>query len=192
MVKQTFNMQCKLVNTSKQIMTGMYSKLINILIITLLFSASGCNTAPANFVIVPASDSTPPTVGMTVNDSKVNIDVNESSQPVTMRAGADTVAIIAGATDQDGGIKTVKLFAAFTYYKPGQITGPGLVGAPIRQDVSNAKVGESTLKNRFFLYNFDLKKERGNWTSIKIDVWTEGENFYGGTVRTPTVSITYP
>jgi hypothetical protein len=174
-------------------MMGKYRDLINVLTILLVFSMSGCGPpAPENFVIVPASDNTLPTVGMMVNDSKVNINVNESSQPVTIRAGADTVAVIAGATDQDGGIKTVGLYAAFTYYNPGQTSGPGLVGSPVQQDVSNAKVGESTLKNRFFQHNFDLKKERGNWTSIKIDVWTEGENFHGGMARTPTVSITYP
>ena len=97
-----------------------------------------------------------------------------------------------GSTDEDGGIKAVELWATFTYYKPGQISGPGLAGAPIKQDVSSAQIGESTLKNRFFQYNFDLKKELGSWSNIKIDVWVEGKNFYGGKVSTPKISITYP
>jgi hypothetical protein len=173
----------------------MPTKLSN-LVFVLIILASGCASFtpdPKNFVVVPMNDITPPTVGMTVNDnSKINIDVSETSQPTTIHAGSDNISIIAGATDEDGGLKVVSLWATYTYYKPGQISGPGLAGAPVKQDVSNAKVGESTLKNRFFLYNFDLKTELGHWSNIKIDVWAEGENFYGGKVQTPVVSITYP
>lgn len=178
-------------------MPNKLSNSVRSLIVVLIIPASilsGCVTpSPENFVVVPANDSTPPTVGMTINDNiKINIDVNETSQPVTIRAGSDVVTVIAGATDNDGGIKAVSLWATYTYYKPGQISGPGLAGAPIKQDVSNARVGESTLKNRFFLYNFELKKELGSWSSIKIDVWAKGENFHGGMAQTPVVSITYP
>jgi hypothetical protein len=106
-----------------------------------------------------------------------------------MSTKEDNVTIIAGATDEDGGIKAVKMFATLTYYKANQVSGPGLTSGPIRQDVSTSKGGESTLKNRFFQHNFDLKQERSGRDSIKINVWTEGENFHGGKVRTPTVSI---
>jgi hypothetical protein len=173
----------------------MRNKLSSLVFILIIFTSACVPTTPdpKNYVVVPANDNTPPTVGMTVNDNnKVNIDVNETSQPITIQSGSDTVSVIAGATDEDGGIKSVKLWATFTYYKPGQISGPGLAGTPIKQDASNAQIGESTLKNRFFLYNFDLKQELGGWSSIKIDIWTEGENFYGGKASTPMVSVTYP
>lgn len=162
-------------------------------VLSLIILTSACTPAPENFVVVPTNDSTPPTVGMTVNDNnKINIDVNEASQPITIQASSDTVTVIASATDKDGGIKMVELWATYTYYKPGQISGPTLAGAPEKQDISNAQIGESTLKNRFFFYNFDLRKELGSWSSIKVDVWVEGENFYGGRVSTPIVSMIYP
>ena len=166
------------------------------LIICILLS--GCfHTTPtrpnANLVTIPATDNTPPTVGMTINDnSTININISESSQPTTINTKSAVLSVIAGATDSDGGIKNVKLWASFTHYKSGQTSGPGLSGTPIKQDESNAKIGESTLINRFFLYNFDLKKELGSWENLKLDLWTEGENFYNGKVRTPTVSVKYP
>lgn len=167
------------------------ARIVFIMILAILIS--GCNS-PENFVVVPTSDNTPPTAGMTISQENSNtlISVNETSQPVTVHAVSDVVTIIAGATDNDGGIKEVSLWATVTYYKPGQIVGPGLVGAPIKNDVSNATVGQSTLKHRFFLYNYDLKTERGGWSNIKVEVWTEGKNFFGGTTRTPVVSINYP
>src|SRR5262245_37075293 len=104
-------------------MTNKLSNLAFILVILL----SGCvppTCAPKNFIVVPANDSSPPTVDMTVNDnSKVNINVYEISQPTTIQTGSDVVTVIAGATDEDGGIKVVKLWATYTYYKPGQTSG---------------------------------------------------------------------
>ncbi|VVB87953.1 Uncharacterised protein [uncultured archaeon] len=171
-----------------------YSSIARIVFIIILATIiSGCDS-PENYVVVPTNDVTPPTVGMSISQENNNtlISVNETSQPVTMHAVSNVVTFISGASDNDGGIKEVSLWATVTYYKPGQIVGPGLVGAPIKNDVSNASVGESTLKNRFFLYNYDLKQERGSWSSIKVDAWTEGKNFYGGITRTPVVSIYYP
>lgn len=176
-------------------MSNKLNNLNSVFVLSILLL--GCqHNSPApnpNLVLVPTSDSTFPTVGMTINDNnKINIDVNEKSQPTTINAGSNTVTVIAGAIDEDGGIKAVKLWATFTHYKPDQISNSGLAGAPIKQDVSNAQIGEFTLKNRFFSYNFDMKKELGSWSNIKIDVWAEGENFYGQKVSTPKVSITYP
>lgn len=171
----------------------MLNKLSKLVFTLIIFTSACAPLPPENFVAVPTNDSTPPTVGMTVNDNNtININIDETSQPITIHSDSEIVSVIAGATDEDGGIKVVKLWATFTYYKPGQTSGPGLAGAPIKQDVSNAHIGESTLKNRFFVYNFDLKKELNGWSSIKIDIWAEGENFYGGKVSTSVVSITYP
>jgi hypothetical protein len=120
------------------------------------------------------------------------ISFNATSQPTTIIAVSDVVTVIASARDDDGGIKAVKIWATYTYHRPGQTAGPGLVSTPVAQNVSNAAVGESTLKSRIVSSNFDLKKELLGWSSIKLDVWVEGENFYGGKVQTPVVSVTYP
>jgi hypothetical protein len=120
------------------------------------------------------------------------ISFSATSQPATIIAVSDVVSVTASGSDDDGGIKAVRMWATYTYRKPGQTSGPGLAGKPVTENVSGAAVGESTLKNRIVAYNFDLKKELAGWSSIKLDVWVEAENFYGGKVQTPVVSITYP
>jgi hypothetical protein len=130
---------------------------------------------------------------MVVNDNyETDIDVQAASRPLTMLSGSDTVTIIATGTDNDGGLRAIRLWAAYTYYNPGQTVGPTLPGVPVRQVVSNAQVGESTAKTRFFFHNLDLDAIRGSWARIRIDVWTEAENFHGGTSQSSTVSIRYP
>ena len=166
-----------------------------ILAVALSLCLSGCPIppgSPANFVVVPTSDSTAPTnAAMDVYDPDA-ISFNASSQPMTIIGVSDVVRVIAGVRDDDGGIKSVKIWATYTYRRPGQISGPGLAGTPVAHNTSNAAVGGSTLKLRNVAFDFDLKKELIGWSSIKVDVWVEGENFYGGKVQTPTVSITYP
>ena len=172
------------------------STIISFLLMALVVSISGCGPpptpSPENFVVVPANDSTPPTVGMIVEDnSALHIDVNETSQPTAEKTRSDNMSVSVGAIDKDGGVKAVRLWATYTYLKPDQIENPGLAAAPIQQDVSNANVGEPTLKNRFFVYDFNLRKKLGCWSSLQVDVWAEGENFSGAKVKTPVVSITY-
>jgi hypothetical protein len=66
------------------------------------------------------------------------------------------------------------------------------VQAPVEQYVSNATTGEQTLKSPIVSHKFELKQELGSWSRIKADIWIEVENFYGGKVQTPIVSLTYP
>jgi hypothetical protein len=120
------------------------------------------------------------------------IGIDQSAPSVSIVAVSDVVSIIASATDDDGGVKAVKMWATYTSYKPGVISGPGLVSAPVTESVSTAAVGDSTLKSRVVAYNFEVKKELVGWSRIKVDVWVEAENFYGSRVKSPVVSLTYP
>ncbi len=164
------------------------------LVFALIILLSSCTPASnnANYVKVPNDDITVPTVGMTINDSNVNIDVNEESKPTIFETNSGTIPIIVGATDADGGIKVVKLWKTITKYNPSNIEGPSSLSVPEKQDISTAQVGELTLKNRFFTYNLNLNQDLGSASFIQVDVWAEGENFYGGKVSTPKVSIKYP
>jgi hypothetical protein len=173
---------------------SMKANKLNHLTLTLIFLLTACGpeNCPDCYVVVPTGDNTAPEmVAMDIYDPDV-ISFNATSQPTTIIAVSDVVSIIASARDTDGGIKAIELWATYTYYKPGQVSGPGLAGAPVTQNTSNATVGESTLKNRIVAYNLELKKALGGWSRIKVDVWIEGKNFYGGTVKTPVVTITYP
>lgn len=160
-------------------------------LLSILASSLLPPSSPEEFVVVPTADNTSPMAGMDVYDPRP-ISINQAAQSITIIAVSDVVSVIASARDDDGGIKSVKMWATYTYYKPGQISGPGLVTTPVSESVSNATVGESTLKSRIVATNFDLKKELGGWSKVKVDVWIEGENFYGGKVKTPIVSLKYP
>lgn len=174
----------------------MAHKLINLTCI-LIMLVTGCGASPTSepqdCVVASSNDSTLPTLGLTITDfDKLKVDLNETSQPMLIEPIPNVVSVYAGATDDDGGIKVVNLWATYTYYKPGQTSGPFLAGAPIQQVISDGAIGECVRKNMFFFYRLDLKKELGNWSSIQIDVWVAGENFQGGKIQTPKASITYP
>ncbi len=182
----------------------MYSIILKIiLVISYLFLIGCVNNTPKqndpNYVIIPQSDSSAPEVGMTINDNNtINVNVSDKCgepplvkclPPLDTKSGV--LSVIAGATDSDGGIKSVKLWASVTRSRPGQTAGPGLIGGPVQQIDSNAKIGELTKKNLFFLYNFDLIKELGSWDNLTLVIWTEAENFHGGKVETLSTTIKY-
>jgi hypothetical protein len=100
--------------------------------------------------------------------------------------------VLASSRDDDGGLKAVRIFGTFTYRKPGQVVGPGLVSGPAAESVSSANIGEQTARQRITAINFDLKGELVGWTSITLDVWVEGENFAGQKVTAATASVVYP
>lgn len=156
------------------------------------------SNSPNSFVIVPTTDTTAPTAGMLVTDNfKAQVEVTSESQALTIYGGSDTVSVIGSATDQDGGIKNVRLLSSLTAYADVGInlsipTVLGLIPATSAQSQSTAIIGESTLKSRPLAQNFDLKGLQGTHSRIKLDVWIEGENFFGATVKTARVSILYP
>jgi hypothetical protein len=160
----------------------------------LIFLLLGCTPAscPDCYVVVPTSDNTPPIVGMDIYDPDTPISISQTSQAKTIIAVSDVVSVLAYAADENGGVKTVKIWATYTYYKPGQIPEPDEALAPVTQYESSARVGEQTPKRPTAKYDFDLKKELGSWSRLKVDIWVEGENFYGGKGQTPMISITYP
>ncbi|MFZ1528058.1 MAG: hypothetical protein WAT19_04860 [Ferruginibacter sp.] len=166
-----------------------------ILLFAIFILTTGCPPASqqnqANFVIIPGSDNTLPSAGITINDGNINKDFNENSAPTTLKVGQN-VTVIAGATDNDGGIKSVELWATYTHYKPGQTIGPGLAGNPVKKYLGNENVGTSVKKNRFFTHSLDMKNELGTFSSVKADLWVVGENFHLGKTQTPVISLTYP
>lgn len=180
-----------------------------ILIVLTFFLMSCINNTPKpndpNSIIIPQIDNTLPEVGMTINDNKtININVTDKDCPPPnptptepakdcpdiIHTDSNILSIIAGGTDSDGGIKSVKLWASSSRSRPGQTSGPGLAGRPVHQIDSNAKIGELTKKNSFFIHNLDIKAEIGNLNDTLI-LWTEVENFHGGVKKSLLMNIKY-
>jgi hypothetical protein len=148
-------------------------------------------SCPDCFVVVPTSDATPPTVALNISDQDL-INVPQGSPPLTIIAVSDSVDVIASARDEDGGVRSVKIWVSFTYYRPGQVIGPGLVAAPAAESSSSSLVGESTAKSRVVTASIDLRGPLSSYSRVKADVYVEGENFHGGRVLSPVASLTYP
>jgi hypothetical protein len=161
------------------------------LLVVILMTGCPDPSSPENFVTVPASDSTLPTAALTVNDGQQSIDVTQASQPLEFRTRASIVSIIAGGTDSDGGILAVRVWENTSRYSEGVSETPVFSTKPFLEDVSSAKIGEPTLKNRFILHNFDMDQKLGSWSSMRVDVWVEAENFHSGKAKTPKVTILY-
>jgi hypothetical protein len=155
---------------------------------------SACETPPENLVTVPMSDSTSPTVGGLISFSdpnKGNVDL--LSDPIARKVNSgEKITFLASGTDNDGGAKDIQIWANFTYYKDGQQTGPTIPQSPLVSNPSTAIVGEKTLKQRIASYTFDIAQIRKNYTGLSIKTWTIAKNFYGGEIRSPTVTLEWP
>lgn len=172
-----------------------------VLVITTLFA--GCtkqtpSNSPDSFVAASSTDTTAPMAGLLADDNfKTQVETTPSSQPLTIYAGSDRVSVIGSGSDADGGIKHVTLFSSLTAYADVGInlsvpTVLGVIPAVEAQNNSSAAIGDLTLKSRPLAKTFDLAQLLGTHSRIKLDVWIEGENFAGATVKTARVSILYP
>lgn len=67
---------------------------------------------------------------MDIYDPDIPISIGQTSQPMTIIAVSDGVTVLAYGADLDGGIKALNIWATYTYYKPGQTSGPGVGANP--------------------------------------------------------------
>ena len=149
---------------------------------------------PEDYVDVPASDPTPPTVAMDVPvPGRPTLNVKDGGAPASGGIGAGQVATaIAVGTDNDGGVRTVQIWATYTHWTANTQTGPGLAGAPEAENASTATQGERTLKQRIVSHNFDMTQIPAGATRARIVIWAVATNFHGGQATTPEVTLDWP
>jgi hypothetical protein len=153
-------------------------------------------------VTVKASDPTPPS-GITLETH------GRPGGEVTLGIGAPSLAIIIGrgdsyflraiAEDPDG-IKQVAIWGTTekTCEDPAtgiaQLTGPGLVGAPLVQDMSAATVGGAASTGRYVSYvvkvDIQCPATAPRFVSQKLVFWGEATNFSNLRTKGPWLTIT--
>ena len=152
---------------------------------TLLFFA-GCGGMG---VIVPSSDSTPPTAELTAIVSSTTADetitLTSASEPVTRELLPDKpIKFLAIGRDEDGGVKNITIAGALTVFCKGEE-----IGLSIHYFANNpdeAMVGDRALTSRATALSIDpatlcaassIQKVQGPFSAI-------AENFHDGTNTT--------
>jgi len=172
--------------------------------ITLAILVYGCHSQTS--VTVPVSDSTPPTVTMTVHFGRSGalqqIQLNDQSSPpsvVHLHVG-DEVVVFASGSDPDGGLKDIEIDPDITTsWKVGSDTASQSNGLRVPVDnPSNAQVGGSTSVERSVSYTYDIPDPRTQLPAGATDFRIEGRihatasNFHGGSTPTREFQFTYP
>ena len=150
---------------------------------------SSCKT-----VVVPSSDPSPPALDMIIEygpGTDNTLEVNSSSLPSTIQTNENEISISIITTDNNGGIKKVELWTTFAFYKNGQVQ-PGQNGRPADQFLSTRNIGDKVLKTRLLSHTINMPDKLGTHDEMRIEVWANSENFHGGAVSTPLISIEYP
>lgn len=167
----------------------------------------GC--ASSEMVKVPASDSTPPTVLMTIfvkftsgdSTQKIQLDGQSAAPPIMYLPDVgDGISVIASGTDRDGGIKNIGIITTISTSYTDQ-NGKGVNSAPAVTSIdnpSNAQVGESTSIGRSISDGYSIPDPRTHLPpgasnlGIRGEVRAHATNFHGGSAITPIFEFRYP
>ncbi len=176
----------------------------------LITSCRPCDENNESCIRIPDRDNTLPrevtlNISEEVEDKLLRlVYVDQASSPdhiPDIQPTGQLVVVTAGAEDSDGGIKSLELWvqeeSCRTIIDDGEelveCVGPGLLAGPRVKSMSDAEIGEFTRKKRSLIRVFDLDEELGNtYTRLYLEIWVEAENFHGGRIVTPRVTITYP
>jgi len=170
----------------------------------------GC--ASSEMVRIPAADSTPPTVSMTIiielatrepkPSKNILLDQNSTAPPVEyLRNIGDGISIVADGTDADGGIKNIEIISSIktTYSLPNGEAADASPAVARGGNPSNAQVGESTSIQRITSYVYKMPDSRtlglpagSSRFQIHGKIYAEAKNFHGGSVRTPDFEFVFP
>jgi hypothetical protein len=156
---------------------------------------TGCPPSSSSTVTVPDAtkgDPTPPGTlwlqadvpgrplgNATLNGAASTMDLGEPG----------TFTVTALGSDTDGGIREVRIFSDVTLIKGSQIIGPGLQSGPIAVTTVPGGPGSVVSRNARVQTKIDALAQLGSSHDIVVRLWAEAENFYGGIVRTPVLTV---
>jgi hypothetical protein len=174
-------------------MTSMKPRLIIVFFLSIASLLSGCRPPDPSTVTVPANDPTPPTalwLQADVPDRPLgNAYLNGASS--TMDLGEPgTFTVTAMASDNDGGIREVRIFYDVTLIRGSTTIGPTLQSGPIAVTTVPGGPGSVVPTTANVRSTIDsLAELRNGAHDVKVRLWAEAENFSGGIVRTPYLTV---
>lgn len=170
-----------------------------------LLLSVGCATAADTIVIQP-NDVSAPQVRLDLaygsNSSQLTV-TSGMPAPGPVAAGTENVGLLASATDEESGIKNVRIWVNETHWRAHPqdpdletIGGPGLAGGPrvSNPDPATRSVGDQASRTRVVGHSLPVRNIRlGQGVKrARFVVWAEGITHAGVTVETPQVTITSP
>lgn len=164
-------------------------------VLALLTLTTGCA------LTVPAADSTPPAVQLTVSGVGQTFSLTPTSADESRSAAPGTeILLLASALDQDGGVKSVSISGALTVSCSGGDLGQAVSVHYVANNPEDPSVGvgDEALDRRFTTLELDtgtFASFCGNgfsFTGASGGFVAHGENFHGGTATTASFSLTVP
>ncbi|MEO8140327.1 MAG: hypothetical protein ABI742_11810 [Gemmatimonadota bacterium] len=142
-------------------------------------------------VPIPQNDPTPPTAlwlqanppdaplaNATLGGAASSAEINDSG----------IVQVTAVGTDPEG-LRAVRLWMTTKRSRPGQIENPGLAGAPVAEQTNAAVPGGTATASLTVTYGLSPSTVIGSFDDLWVALWAEAENFGGGVVRTPVLTL---
>ena len=156
---------------------------------------TGCQTCPfGQEVVIPSSDTTPPTVVMDFhlpNGTVVTVTPSSMTSIVAVPGGG-RVTVIVNAKDSEG-VQDAQIWAAAitTTIDPNTgiatRSGPGLLGAPTASNPASGSPGGKACTERVVSQNLDVSSNSQG--SVAFEVSARGVNFGGRDVRTSLIRL---
>jgi hypothetical protein len=152
-------------------------------------------TACGEPITVPPSDSTPPTVSMSIDFTNRD----ENRETLTLTPGGNSasrelsptepVAVLASGEDDDGGVKSISINITMTIFCIGEELGESHHLLPANR--SDARPGQTASTVEVVEWTFDPTTECPDGVDeITAGLRATAENFHGGTATTRAFSFT--
>jgi hypothetical protein len=168
------------------------NRLARCLALWMTIIALGCPAPGTRTVTVPPNDPTPPTalwLQANIPDEPL-ANVTLGSPDATAKAGhSDVIRVTATATDNDGGVKVLRLYMGEKRTSNGVSTGPGLLGTPAAQSRSTATVGQPAETSRSVSLDIAVDTLMKNTNQLVLELHAEATNFSNGTVNTGILRV---
>lgn len=171
---------------------------LRVLLALSALAVARCASSGASLTI-PANDSTYPIVHLDVVPTGGSLQtVTTHSLPITLHVHSnDSIAFVALAVDDDGGVQNVQIWRTVKLCKSngGLITcsGPTLPGKPDAENPDTPKKpGDPADAHRMVGLTVDMHSLTAGNDSVEVKLWAIGSNFSNLSERTQEITLEYP
>jgi hypothetical protein len=179
------------------------------LALTAAIALAGCDDSSGGSsggITIPSSDSSNPTLSLGVGatdqaTAKATVNSGGSGAAVALDVKTGSLNLAATAKDPESGVQKVEIWMQETETRCSGGTcsqsGPALLGGPLSTAGEPPKQpGATTTETSLLADVVDLPTHVGSAPAgetylLKWEFWAEARNHLGGTVKTPTITVTY-